>query len=68
MTSQQMLDMAWVDGGRCKPISAAMRKAMDAMDRFYYHSHTNADLLRNAHAVSRALSQVRHETRANWPD
>jgi hypothetical protein len=62
---QAWLDMSWVDGDHCKPISAAMRRAMDAVDRFYYHSHSNADLLRNADAVSRAVSDVRRETRAN---
>lgn len=55
----------WIDGDRCTQIRAAMREAMDAMDRAYYHSRTDGDLVRNTNAVSAALAKVRRHARAN---
>jgi hypothetical protein len=55
----------WNDGDRCKPISKAIGAAWEAMDRLYYHSHTDADVVKNADAVSHALVQVRRHARAN---
>jgi hypothetical protein len=58
-------DEEWVDGDRCDQISAAMREAWEAMDRAYYHSHTDGDLIENTTAVSAALAKVRRHARAN---
>lgn len=55
----------WVDGGNVKPISKAIGAAWEAMDRLYYHSHTDADILKHTDQISRALTQVRREVRAN---
>jgi hypothetical protein len=57
--------MSWIDGNNVKPISKAIGAAWEAMDRLYYHSHTDADILKHADQVSRALTRVRRETRAN---
>jgi hypothetical protein len=57
--------MSWIDGDRVKQVSAAMGDAWEAMDRFYYHSHSNEDLLSNADAVNQALRRVRREARKN---
>jgi hypothetical protein len=55
----------WVDGDRVKMISHAMSEAMTAMDRAYYHSHTDSDLIKHTKAVSKALTEVRRHARAN---
>lgn len=55
----------WVDGSNVKAISKAIGEAWEAMDRLYYHSRTDADILKHADQVSRALTRVRRETRAN---
>jgi hypothetical protein len=56
---------SWIDGTNVKPISNAIAAAWEAMDRLYYHSHTDADILKHTDQVSRALTRVRRETRAN---
>ncbi|ORA60931.1 hypothetical protein [Mycobacteroides franklinii] len=56
---------AWVDGDRAKQINAAMREAWEAMDRAYYRSDTDGDLVKNTMAVSVALAKVRRHARAN---
>jgi hypothetical protein len=56
---------SWVDGDNVKPISKAIGDAWEAMDRLYYHSHTDADILKHADQISRALTRVRRETRTN---
>lgn len=57
--------MNWIDGERVKQVSKAIGDAHQAMDRLYYHSHSNEDILKHADAVSRALIRVRRETRKN---
>jgi len=57
--------MSWIDGERRKQISRAMTEAWEAMDKAYYHSHTDADLLRHTEAVGKALAKVRRHARAN---
>jgi len=61
MTSGQ----CWVDGDNVKRISNAIGDAWEAMDRLYFHSHTNADIIKHADQISRALTRVRRETRTN---
>jgi hypothetical protein len=56
---------SWIDGNNVKPISKAIGAAWEAMDRLYYHSHTDADILKHVDQISRALTRVRRETRAN---
>lgn len=56
---------SWIDGDRRKQISRAMTKAREAMDLAYYHSHTDADLVKHTQALSTALSEVRRHARAN---
>lgn len=48
--------MSWIDGSNVKPISKAIGAAWEAMDRLYYHSHTEADIIKHADQVSRALT------------
>lgn len=60
-----MTGRSWVDGDNVKPISSAIGDAWHAMDRLYFHSHTDADIIKHADEVSRALRRVRRETRAN---
>lgn len=57
--------MDWTQGPRRSQINLAMTGAWEAMDRFYYHSHTNEQLLANAEAVSKAVAEVRRHARAN---
>lgn len=55
----------WIDGVRRQPISKAMTKAWEAMDRAYYHSHSNQDLMDNTAALIKALNDVRLQVRLN---
>ncbi|WP_141772888.1 hypothetical protein [Mycobacterium malmoense] len=59
--------MSWIDGDQTqvKRVSKAIGDAWSAMDRLYYHSHTNEDIIENANAVSAALRRVRAEARRN---
>jgi hypothetical protein len=57
--------MSWIDGERVKQVSSALGEAREAMDRLYYHSDSNAEIVLHANAVSVALNQVRWEARRN---
>jgi hypothetical protein len=58
---------AWIDGDRCKQISAAMSEAHEAFNAAYYESPSNVDLFIATERVSRALNKVRREIRKNRP-
>ncbi|MEE3066598.1 MAG: hypothetical protein VYA67_22095 [Actinomycetota bacterium] len=59
--------MHWIDGSRCKQISAALSEAHAAFNTAYYESPTNVDLFIATERVSRALNKVRREIRKNQP-
>ncbi len=55
----------WYEGPRHREINKAMRDASEAFDRAYHRSPSNADLLKNTTAVSKALAEVRRHVHAN---
>lgn len=71
MTAAAELDgeHSWIDGDRVKSVSKAIGDAWAAVDRLYFHSPTNADIVKHANEASEALNRVRREARANsYPD
>lgn len=59
--------MHWIDGDRCKQISAALGEARDALDRAWYQCDDEVDLFMATQRASRALGKARREIRRNQP-